>query len=101
MAGSEATNAPLAVPRMAAGRRSKRRMFEHMDVRVRRGRRSASIAGQSNKHDVRSTIATGAMVFGYISAETESSSPAAEASETKAKAHRTCQRQNGFRSAAE
>ena len=41
-------------------------MFEHRDVRVRRGRRSASIAGQSNEHDVRSTTATGAMVFGYF-----------------------------------
>ena len=41
-------------------------MFEHKDVRVRRGRRSASIAGQSNEHDVRSTIASGAMVFGYF-----------------------------------
>jgi hypothetical protein len=57
---------PLAVPRSTAERRSKRRMSEHRDVRVRRGRRSASIAGQSKGHDVRSTTATGVMVFGYF-----------------------------------
>jgi len=32
-------------PRRAAERRSKRRMSEHTDVRVRRGRRSASTKG--------------------------------------------------------
>ena len=38
-------------------------MFEHKDVRVRRGRRSASIAGQSRQHDVAETIASSAMVL--------------------------------------
>jgi hypothetical protein len=38
-------------------------MFEHMDVRVRRGRRSASIAGQSRQQDVAETIASSAMVL--------------------------------------
>lgn len=66
MAVNEATNAPLAVPRSAAERRSKRRMFEHMDVRVRRDRRSASIAGESDEQEVRSTTAFGAMVFGHF-----------------------------------
>ncbi|MGH8125843.1 MAG: hypothetical protein ACREPK_08350, partial [Rhodanobacteraceae bacterium] len=56
----------MAVPRSAAERRSKRRMFEHRDVRVRRGRRSTRIAGKSNEHDVRSITATGAMVFGHF-----------------------------------
>ena len=41
-------------------------MFEHRDVRVRRGRRSASIEGQSNEQEVRTTTASGAMVFGYF-----------------------------------
>ncbi|MDE2497654.1 MAG: hypothetical protein KGK35_07480, partial [Xanthomonadaceae bacterium] len=63
MTGSEATNAPLAVPRSTAGRRSKRRMFEHMDVRVRRGRRSASTAGQLSRHDVGETVMPGAVVL--------------------------------------
>jgi len=35
-------------------------------VRVRRGRHSASIAGQSNEQDVRSTTASGTMVFGHF-----------------------------------
>ena len=39
-------------------------MFEHMDVRVRRGRRSASIAGEVRQHDVAEPTATGAVVFG-------------------------------------
>jgi hypothetical protein len=60
MAVGEAINAPLAVPRSAADRASKARMFEAMDGQVRAGARSASIAGQSNEHDVRSTTATGA-----------------------------------------
>ncbi len=60
MAVNGATNAPLAVPRSAAERRSKRRMFEHREVRVRRGRRSASIAGESDEQEVRSTTAIGA-----------------------------------------
>ncbi len=38
-------------------------MFEHRDVRVRRGRRSASIAGKSRQHDVAETIASSAMVL--------------------------------------
>ena len=66
MAAVEVTNAPLAVPRSAVGRRSKRRMFEHKDVRVRRGRRSASIAGQVRQHDVAEPTATGAVVFGHF-----------------------------------
>jgi hypothetical protein len=58
--------APLAVPRRAAGRRGKRRMSEHRDVRVRRGRRPASIAGKVRQYDVAESIAPGAMVFGYF-----------------------------------
>ncbi len=41
-------------------------MFEHRDVRVRRGRGSASIAGQVKQHDVAEPIATGARVFGHL-----------------------------------
>jgi hypothetical protein len=63
---AEPKPAPLAVPRSAAEWTGKRRMSEHRDVRVRRGGHSASIAGKSNEHDVRSTIATGAMVIGYF-----------------------------------
>jgi hypothetical protein len=40
--------------------------FEHKDVRVRRGRRSASIAGQSRQHDVAEAIAPSAIGFGYF-----------------------------------
>ena len=39
-------------------------MFEAREGRVRRGRRSASIAGQSNEQDVRLATVSGAMVFG-------------------------------------
>jgi len=35
-------------------------MFDYTDVGVRRGRHSASIAGESNEHDVRSIAASGA-----------------------------------------
>ena len=52
------------MPRSAAERQSKRRMFEAKEGRVRRGCRSASIAGELRQHDVAETVMPGAMVFG-------------------------------------
>ncbi|MER3546826.1 MAG: hypothetical protein C4338_04140 [Rhodanobacteraceae bacterium] len=58
-------------------------MFEHTDVRVRHGRRSASIAGESRQQDVAETIASGANGFGDFCRN--KSSPLAAASGTQSK----------------
>ncbi len=74
-------SALYVMPRSAVERRSKRRMFEHKDVRVRRGRRSASIAGQSRQHDVAEAIASSAMAL--VTFPERKVTPLAAASGTK------------------
>ena len=56
-------------------------MFEHMDVRVRRGRRSASPEGKLRQQDVAETVMPARNGFGYF--PRKESSPLAAASGTK------------------
>jgi hypothetical protein len=53
-------------PSIADGRAGKARLFEHRDVRVRAGARTARSAGQSSQPDVGETVMPGANGFGYF-----------------------------------
>ena len=57
-------------------------MFEHRDVRVRRGRSSASTAGKSSRQDVGEIVMPARNGFGYFPRK-ESNPLAGEASGTK------------------
>lgn len=81
MAGDEATGTPFTGARRAAERRSKRRMSEHMDVRVRRSaiRRNDSRTLEVRSHRVGLRFAQPNLRF----PQNESSSLAMAASETR------------------
>jgi len=51
------------MPRRTAERRSKRRMFEHTDVRVRRGSPFGKHRGQLRQYDIAETVMPGAMIL--------------------------------------
>jgi hypothetical protein len=66
MADGGATNVPWAVPQLS---RRSREQGAYVRLQGRRSSRRRAIdkqQGQSNEHDVRSTIALGTVVFGYF-----------------------------------